>query len=302
MSSIGHAVFHRARDFELTTANPAVGLRFRKLDQNDYRTRAKKPDGLDHGRAPTNDEVRHLMTALIADHRAGRQVGPRTRSSKGGRFSNPQDIADLSWLLFSVGCRVGEALALRWCDVNLTDSPAAVQVLRPSWDTRQPETATVTIPPDHLSINATLTSIIKQGLLRGMTKSPAGCRVVPLSPSAVAMLAARAEAFDMPWRTQPELPIFGALTGPAKFRDPTNVMNAIRFLYSEHGSTWFHSHGARKSVTTKLHRTGYDDNRIMRYMGWNNPATLQRYLDREQDLPEEMGNALDLGALPAISR
>lgn len=72
------------------------------------------------------------------------------------------------------------------------------------------------------------------------------------------------------------------------------AMAAIRFLYSAHGATWHRSHGARKYVTTKLHRMGYDDNRIMRYMGWGDSATLTKYLDRRQDLPEEMAVALDI--------
>jgi hypothetical protein len=90
--------------------------------------------------------------------------------------------------------------------------------------------------------------------------------------------------------------VFGALTDPAKLRDPRAVGKAIAFLYDAHGVDWHRSHGARKYVTTKLHRLGYDDNRIMRFLGWNDTATLARYLDRRQDLPEDMAVALNLAA------
>lgn len=245
--------------------------------------------------------MRDLLTALIADPRAGRQVGPRTRSHKGGKYANPQDVADLTWLLFSVGCRLGEALALRWSDVNFANAPATARVERINRDTRQREHATVTVPPNHVSINATLSRVIGRGIERDITKSPAGCRVVPLSPSAIAMLRARAKALEIPTSMQSHQPVFGALTDPTKFREPTTVMAAIRYLYCEHGVTWHRSHGARKYVTTKLHRTGYDDNRIMRYMGWEDSATLAGYLDRRQDLPQGMANALDIDAPQAFA-
>lgn len=292
--SVLRNVFHRAADYGLATSNPAIGLRYTKSDASDYRTKAKSDDGLDHGRAPTDDEVRDLLLALASDARAGRQVGQRTRGAKGARLSNPQDIHDLTYLLFSLGCRQGEALALRYSDLNLGAKPVKVRVERISRDTRRRETATVTVPPGSVSINATLARVVGQGLVRDLPKSPAGSRVIPMSPSLQALLRERADALGIDWAARPEVPIFGALIAPERFREPRSVAKAIAALYDAHGVTWHRSHGARKYVTTTLHRLGYDDARIMRYLGWDNPATLFGYLDRGQELPEDMALSLDV--------
>jgi hypothetical protein len=94
--------------------------------------------------------------------------------------------------------------------------------------------------------------------------------------------------------------VFGALTDPAKYRDPSAVNKAIRALFSESGVDWHRSHGARKFITNKLHEAGYSQNKIMRYMGWDNPATLLAYLDKAQALPDDMADTLDLTSVPQL--
>jgi len=121
-------VFSLAVSKDLIAVNKVSAIKYQKSDPLDPRTLDKRADGLDHDRAPTDDEVRGLLTALAAHPRAGRRIGKGTRAPRGATMANGQDIYDLVHLLFSLGVRLSEALAIRWSDLNLGTSPVTVKV------------------------------------------------------------------------------------------------------------------------------------------------------------------------------
>lgn len=77
-----------------------------------------RDDGLDHRRAPSDEEVEALLAALRADPVAGRMApGIRHKSAHdktGEGAVNGKDIADLALLSFRTGERIGELGAAMW--------------------------------------------------------------------------------------------------------------------------------------------------------------------------------------------
>jgi len=113
------------------------------------------------------------------------------------------DLPDLTAFLLATGTRIGEALGLRWSEVDLEHGEVAItgQVIR----------------------------ISGQGLVRGRTKSTAGERVLTLPGWCVDILAARyARGVRL------EEPVFCDAVGG--FRDPNNVRRDLRRARAPKGS------------------------------------------------------------------
>ncbi|TCC55369.1 site-specific integrase [Kribbella pittospori] len=114
------------------------------------------------------------------------------------------DLPDLVTFMLGTGVRIGESLAVLWYQVEL-------------------EAGTV-------EITHTIARIPGEGLLRKVTKSRAGERVLSLPNWAISMLRARHAA-----GIRLDDPIFGDTLGG--FRDPSNSRRAIRTALSPVGST-----------------------------------------------------------------
>lgn len=288
------AAFHGAVDDGLITANTVMSVRYTKSDPLNPARYAPRDDGLDHDRAPDDDEVRELIEALYRDPRAlPHDGGPIvTRPRPGGRV-NGADIADATLFLFSVGTRLAEMLALAWSRINVSENELKVTDKTPLIGGGSKRETRVLRPGD-VWINSSLTRIIGSdgGLVRGPVKVDAANRVLPMSRPAINMLRERAKRIGINVDNPLGVAVFGTPTEPARFRDTRNFMKKVRALYTDHGYDFGRTHSARKYITTRLHRLGWSDDRIMAYMGWSDRTTLAAYLDRSQEVPDAMGDDL----------
>jgi integrase len=207
-------------------SNPVLGAHASIPDKK------KRETGIDHTRAPTDEEVKNLLSGLTWDPEA-RAMYPgglrrqRSRPGRPGEVVNGKDVADLSAVLFATGARIGEVAALRWVDFD-------------------PERRTI-------SISATCTSIPGTGTIRQeATKTKGSTRVVPLAPWALRALNRRARRFGVDMSNPPTTPIFGSPQFPDRYRDQANLARAVRVLYARHGLDWARGHAARKWRVTSL--------------------------------------------------
>lgn len=90
-----------------------VAARHGALDGNPLRDVAPIPSN--------KTEVRALTVTEVAALRAGLDQWQAEYTT--GRKARPQDILDVIDVMLATGCRIGEALALRWSDVDLGDEP-----------------------------------------------------------------------------------------------------------------------------------------------------------------------------------
>jgi integrase len=178
-------------------------------------------------RALTPQEHADLLAKLDADQYARRSDLP----------------ALVRWML-GTGCRVGEALAVRWCDL------CSVEV--PGGDRR---------PAVH--INGNVVEIEGAGLARHPGKTKKANRVIPLPPYVVALLAQRHRVIaDLVPDTQP---IFASETGG--YRWPGNVHRALRAATSRAGYGWVTWHTCRKTAATEMERLGWSVLQISNVLG-----------------------------------
>jgi integrase len=138
--------------------------------------------------------------------------------------------------MLGTGCRVGEALAVRWCDVDL-------------------EIATV-------EINGNVVPVRGKGLVRHTGKTAAALRTVRLPEFLVTLLRMRYDPEIMP-----NQPIFANSKGT--YRDPANVGKWIRQAREVAGYPWLTSHVLRKTAATILDEGGSAPRRSP--MCWGTP-------------------------------
>ena len=99
---------------ELLQANPLAGM---SID-----LRSDKPTGRKRVDALTLDEYERTMDYLLdLDPADGVEEPKRGRWTLADRIANRRNAIDLTLLLMTTGLRVGEANALTWADVTMTD-------------------------------------------------------------------------------------------------------------------------------------------------------------------------------------
>jgi len=148
--------------------------------------------------------------------------------------------------LFFTGARIGEALALRWRDVNLGDEPVHVS---------DPVAGDQTIPPRTVWINGNIVRVTGKGLVRHSGKTDGSIGLVELAPAMVSLLA-----MIKPPAADPLAPVFPA--GPGGWRDPNTTGTAIRRLRQRVGFPDFTSHIGRKTNGTALDAAGQSARQI----------------------------------------
>lgn len=167
---------------------------------------------------------------------------------QGDEKARRRDLPDLVFFMLATGCRIGEALAVLWSQVDF-------------------EAGTV-------EITSTLIRVRGEGLLRKVTKSRAGERKLPLPESAVAILRRRFMA-----GARLDQPVFSDFLG--SFRDPANVRRELREARGKETLAWITSHAFRKTAATILDEAALSARLVADHLGHARPSMTQDvYLGR----------------------
>lgn len=226
----------------------ALAVRHGALESNPLRDVAPVPTRRSTVRALTVTEVVALRAGLAA-WQAEEQPNRRHR--------RPTDLLDVVDLMLATGCRISEALALRWSDVNLGDTP------------------TVTIA------GAVIVDPERGVVLQDHPKSSGSRQTYRLPQFAVNMLLRRqveqleGNSYDV---------VFPSSTGT--LRDPSNFRKQWRTARQALGFEWVTPHTFRKSVGTILANT-QGLAAASRQLGHSNEQiTAKHYVQRLAEAPD----------------
>ena len=245
---------------------------------------------------PVRDAPARLNTAARKTPRAltRPEAARLVELFRGSAHAVELDLPDLVDWMLATGCRIGEALALRY-GTNGEGRPL-LDAAAGTWE-----------------VNGTVVRVPEVGLtVQPRPKTAAGWRVIALPRFAVQLLERRRAAAD------------GALVFPAPLarglRDPQNVSGHLRELLDsfdcetcagtgyQHGGSpgarrrercadgpwsWVTSHTFRKTVATRLDEAGLTPRQVADQLGHANPSmTLDVYFGR-QVVSAEAARVLD---------
>jgi integrase len=182
-----------------------------------------------------------------------------------------QPIGALVAVLLASGLRLGEALGLRWDDVDLERR--------------------------RLFVRSTLVRVRGQGWLLGPPKSVSGTRIVPLISVALDALRAQhdRQQFDRE-RAPAAWGDYGAggfvfTTSVGTPLDGPNALHALKRVLRQAGlPISIRLHDLRHSTATYLLAGGVDPRIVMQIMGWSQVSMLKRY---QHVLPAMLTDAAD---------
>lgn len=216
------------------------------LERNPVKDLGNIDGGAKPARALNPDERRRLLKFVDTDKRAQRN-----------------DMGDLVRFLMGTGCRIGEALGLRWRDLDLDHSVA--------------------------HINGSLIRVRGVGLMRRPSgKSRAADRRLTLPSSVVTALRARWDPREM----NLESPVFPA--GPGGWRDLNNVQGIMRYVREGTDLEWATTHTFRRTAALLLDEDGVSAREIANQLGHARPSMSQDvYMERSQQGPRGAASALD---------
>jgi len=220
-----------------------LATRHGALPSNPVRDAARIPQPKRQPRALTLAEGRQLRASLAHDQRAVER-----------------DLPDLVSALMATGLRIGEALALRWADVDLTAGT--------------------------LTVRGTVVRVNGRGLMIKDTKTAAGVRTLVVPSWCVEMLGRRRDA------------VFGRFMGkgvqkgvqkcvdnsssdavfPAQLgglRDPGNTRADFRDAFRAAGFPWVTAHTFRRSVATWMDEGGLTARAAADQLGHARPSITQ---------------------------
>lgn len=151
------------------------------------------------------------------------------------KVAQAADLPDLVRFMLGTGLRIGEALAARWCDVDLTGVPIVAG------------DGTRFVPV--LTIAGNVTWVKGKGLVRHEGKTEAALRIIPLPSFVVTTLRTRrVDPIDNRWPLFPAAGRDGALT----HRYPANVRRSLRTMRGEVELEWMTPHTWRRTYATIL--------------------------------------------------
>lgn len=193
-------------------------------------------------RALTPEERRRWLAFLATDPAAVRR-----------------DLHDLTVFMLGTGVRIGEALGLRWRDVDLEGVPVD-------------EDGALRLVPI-AAITGNVVHVKGKGLVRHAGKTETSLRIMPLPRFVADMLAARPRFGD-------DVPVFPARnrsTGEPTWKSPQNVANYIQEAREAAGVSWkLTSHTYRKTAATIWNDAGVlSDRQVGDLTGHKRIATLK---------------------------
>jgi integrase len=186
-----------------------LATRHGALMSNPVRDAARIAQPKRQPRALTIAEARQLRASLSYDQKAVER-----------------DIPDLVSMLMATGLRIGEGLALRWADVDLSAGTVIVR--------------------------GTVVRVNGRGLMIKETKTAAGTRTLVLPAWCVEMLQLRATGRST--LVTDKSPVFPAPLGG--LRDPANTRADFRDAFPAAGFAWVTAHTFRRSVATWMDEGG----------------------------------------------
>lgn len=165
-----------------------------------------------------------------------------------------RDLPDLVAFMVGTGLRIGEALAVRWVDVDL--------------DART------------VDVHGTVLRLRQGGLvIKPSPKSASGQRILELPSWAVDMLMRRYSTRE---RENGEAPIFPA-TVAGGLRDPSNTLRMLRQAFTEAGFQGLTTHQFRKTVATLMDEAGLSARAAADQLGHSKPSlTTDVYMGRKK--------------------
>lgn len=253
--------------------------------------RKKRPKLAPNSRRNVREVVRGLMQVAVEDSALEHNPVNSMRKIKGGsqhparataapdvavffakldadKWSRRADLPDIIRMLFGTGCRIGEAMALSWTYINLTDKP-----IRRDGFNHEGRRVTKTIPPKMMWINATISEPTGQGTVRSPVKSKRSNRIIGIPDFIYLMLVMR-----RPGDATGDDAVFPN-GGTRAWRSPHGVRRAIAKMRVRLDEE-FRSHGGRKTAATALYNAKIDGRDMADQFGHaNSDFTRTNYVD-----------------------
>ena len=244
------------------------------------------PNGLRQIRKVMAGPLEKAREMYLIDRNPARDLGQIRGKSKPARALTPEeqatllrfvdsddkakahDLPDLIRFLLGSGCRIGEALGMRWADLDLERGRAHV--------------------------SGSIVRVKGQPLQRAVGKTDAANRHIYLPASLVLTLQMRWDGRDM----IDDLPVFSSAAGT--WRDLNNVQRMFRYVRdSVPGLEWMTSHTFRRTVATMLDEAGLTPREIADHLGHSRPSmSMDTYMARG-DGPRRAAGILERSAVLA---
>lgn len=170
----------------------------------------------------TRKEVRALSPADV--RRLRRDLGAwQSATPVNGRQRRPDDLRDVVDIMLATGCRISEALAVRWADVDMDAGK--------------------------VTINGAVIVVAGQGVVRQEhPKSAGSVKTYTVDATTAAMLRGR-------WERMTEHGLIPQMVFPSStgtLRDPSNYRKQWRKAREDIGFDWVTPHTFRKTVATRV--------------------------------------------------
>lgn len=237
----GHSANYRRSARTVIRGPLSLAVRRELIDANPVRELSPIEGKTKKVRSLTPDERVDLLRGLdelVADN----------------RYYKRSDLPDFVRFLIGTGVRIGEAVAVRWRDLNLTDKKVFVDGTE--------------IAPHSVWINGNIVDVVGEGLKRHDGKTENADRQLALPQFLVAMLMVRrdADAVD-------DEPVFPSET--LGWKHPNNVRRSWRSARAELGYEWVTPHVFRKTAATILDDTNMTARQIADQLGHAKPSMTQ---------------------------
>lgn len=228
-----------------------------------------------HGAIPSNP-AEHLTRIKGEPRRPSRALSPEERHQllddlDADKQAVAADLPALLRFLAGTGVRLGEAVGLRWCDLNLDETPVVME---------DPVAGRMKVPPRSAWINGNIVEITGKGLTRHEGKTFRAQRVIGLPEWLVLLLQLR-------WADDEYAeagPVFPSEAGGWRWLG--NTRRAIRAFRSRAGYDWMTSHTFRRTVATVLDELGLTARQIADHLGHAQVSMTQDvYMGRGQADP-----------------